>query len=113
MTDHDAPGSSFADNLAALPPADGIARLELRDGAGNLVGTIENQPGKTGSLRVYRHLAQQHAVIDAAAAREGLALFAEHVAEARHSPGAHPNIDRLMTIAEGGAPLGVRIVSTS
>lgn len=111
MTDHAA--ASFADNLAGLPAADGIDRLELRDGAGALVDTIANQPGKTGSLRVYRHLAERHAAIDAAAAREGLALFAEHVADARARPGAHPNIDRLFAIAEGGEALSVRIVRTN
>lgn len=106
------PGPSFADNLAALPSADGIARLELRGDAGELIDTIVNAPGKTGSLRVYRHLAERHGAIDAAAAREGLALFAEHVADARARPGAHPNIDRLFAIAEGGAALTVAVVWT-
>lgn len=110
MTDHAAPGASFADNLAALPTAEGIARLELRTDAGDLADTIENQPGKTGSLRVYRHLAERYGAIDVTAAREGLTLFAEHVADARARPGAHPNIDRLIAIVEGGEALGVRVV---
>ena len=38
------------------------------------------------------------------AARHGLALYAEHTADARARPGAHPNIDRLLAIAEQGAP---------
>jgi hypothetical protein len=40
-----------------------------------------------------------------------MAVFAEHTADAEARPGAHPNIDRLMVIANGGAPLTVRIIA--
>ena len=30
-------------------------------------------------------------------------VFAEHTADARTNPGKHPNIDRLLAIAENGA----------
>jgi hypothetical protein len=106
------PGASFKDNLAQLPPVDAVARIDLVDPAGAVIGTIENAPGKQGSLAVYQYLAQTFATLDAAAARHGLALFAEHTADARERPGAHPNVDRLLGIVDGAAPLRIDVVST-
>ena len=74
---------AFADNLKQLPPITHLAALELLDQQGQVVATIENKPGKAGSLAVYAALAARHGSIDAAAAREGLALFAEHTEDAR------------------------------
>lgn len=104
---------AFADNLATLPTVDHLAALRLLDAhTGHLVAEIPNAPGKQGSLRVYAALAQQHASrIDAAAAAQGMALFAEHTDDARTNPGKHPNIDRLFAIAEGKIPaLEVQLV---
>jgi hypothetical protein len=75
-----------------------------------VVASIENQPGKQGSLAVYQYLKQAFGDLDAAAAEHGLVVFAEHTADARERPGAHPNIDRLLAIAAGGAPLGIRVI---
>ncbi len=102
----------FQDNLAALEPADHLARIELLGPAG-VVGVIENRPGSQGSLRVYQHLALKHGGIDAAAAAEGLALYAEHSEDARLNPGKHPNIDRLLLILANGQHLAVRLVERS
>ena len=104
------PGAAFKDNLALLPPITGLDRVELRDRAGELVGTIENQPGKQGSLAVYAYLAGAFASLDAAAADHALAVFAEHTPDARARPGAHPNVDRLLAIAAGGAPLQLTVI---
>jgi len=106
------PGATFKDNLQQLPPVDGIGRIELADGAGAVVATIENQPGKQGSLAVYRYLEQVFGILDAKAAEHGLAVFAEHTPDARERPGAHPNIDRLLAIAAGAAPLSIKVVAT-
>jgi hypothetical protein len=54
-------------------------------------------------------LAARHGAIDAAAAEEGLRLFAEHTEDARQHPGSHPNIDRLFEVIATGKPLGVRL----
>ena len=105
------PGTTFKDNLRQLPPVDGVQRIDLVDGAGVVVASIENQPGKQGSLAVYQYLKQVFGVLDAAAAEHGLALFAEHTADAHDRPGAHPNIDRLLAIAAGGAPLGIEVIA--
>lgn len=100
---------AFADMLAALPAVEHIASLELTAADGRNEA-IENCAGSQGSLRVYAYLAGKYGVIDAAAAREGLALYAEHVEDARRHPGKHPNIDRLLTVLEGGGSYAVRLV---
>jgi hypothetical protein len=91
---------AFADNLKQLPGVENIEKLDLLDPSGNVVTTLENKPGKAGSLAVYNHLILRHGKIDAASATEGLALFAEHTEDARKNPGKHPNIDRLFQVIE-------------
>lgn len=105
------PGATFADNLNALPPIDGIDHIALQDASGAVVATIENQPGKRGSLAVYAYLKQVFGRLDARAAQHGLHVFAEHVADARARPGAHPNIDRLLAIAAEDKPLAIDVVT--
>lgn len=104
------PTSSFKENLQQLPSIDDIEKLELVDAAGNVVATIENQPGKQGSLAVYQYLLETYGALNAEAATHGLAVFAEHTEDARNRPGAHPNIDRLIDIQSGGEALTMRIV---
>lgn len=104
------PTASFKDNLQLLPSADNLTRIELSDTQGAIVDTIENQPGKQGSLVVYQYLAQTFGTIDAQAAAHGIEVFAEHTADAKNRPGAHPNIDRLLDILAGNPPLSVRLI---
>ncbi|MBI5329258.1 MAG: DUF2322 family protein [Betaproteobacteria bacterium] len=99
---------AFADNLAALPAADLLARIELTRADG-VVETIENRPGSAGSVRLYAWLARQYGGIDAAAAEEGLRLYAEHTLDARQHPGKHPNIDRLLGVLASGRVWQVRL----
>ena len=101
----------FSENLATLPAADHLQRIELRDEASTIVGTIENKPGSQGSLKVYHALLDKYGRIDASAAQEGLALFAEHTADAQANPGKHPNIDRLIDIIQRGNILQATLVS--
>lgn len=105
------PGAAFRDNLAQLPPIDGVSRIDLIDEAGTVVARIENQPGKQGSLAVYHYLRQVFGTLDAKAADHGLAVFGEHMADARSRPGAHPNVDQLIAIADGGASLGIEVIA--
>ena len=104
------PTASFKDNLQLLPSIEGLARINLVDPAGVVVATIENQPGKQGSLAVYQYLQQSFEVLDTKAATHALEIFAEHTADARSRPGAHPNIDRLLEIIGGAAPLSIQVV---
>jgi hypothetical protein len=108
-----APGTTFKDNLLQLPPIEGVQRIDLVEGGGAVVATIENQPGKQGSLAVYHYLQQAFGVLDAKAAEHGLAVFGEHTADARNRPGAHPNVDLLLGIAAGNPPLIIEIVTVS
>ncbi|CAN7226831.1 DUF2322 family protein [Phenylobacterium sp. LjRoot164] len=106
------PGAAFKENLLQLPPIDGVQRIDLVDANGNVVASIENQPGKQGSLAVYQYLNQSFGGLDAKAAEHGLAVFGEHTADARSRPGAHPNIDRLIEIAAGGDRLTIEVVAS-
>ena len=101
---------SFAENLKKLPGISHIAALNLLDKAEILVATIENKPGSQGSLAVYNHLAQTYGSINLEAASKGLEIFAEHTDDARANPGKHPNIDRLITIEQGGPVLRLKHV---
>lgn len=105
------PTHVFKDNLAQLPAIDGIERIDLVDAKGAVVASIEKMPGKQGSLAVYHYLQQAFGALDAKAAEHGLAVFAEHTADARNRPGAHPNVDRLLAIAAGGEALRIDIVA--
>jgi hypothetical protein len=107
------PSSVFKDNLAQLPAIDGIERIDLVDGKGEVVASIENKPGKQGSLAVYHYLQQAFGALDAKAAEHGLAVFAEHTADARNRPGAHPNVDRLLEIVDGGEALRIDVIRAS
>ncbi len=99
---------AFADNLKQLPGISHLAAIELIDGEGQCVGTIENKPGQTGSLAVYNHLGQTFGAINAEAAKKGLELYAEHTDDARANPGKHPNIDRLLQVVAEPRTLRVR-----
>jgi hypothetical protein len=107
------PTNVFKDNLAQLPAIDGIERIDLVDGKGAVVASIENKPGKQGSLAVYHYLQQVFGALDEKAAEHGLAVFAEHTADARNRPGAHPNVDRLLEVAAGGEALSIRVVAAA
>jgi hypothetical protein len=101
---------AFADKLKELPSVAHLAALELLDAHGQVSATIENKPGQAGSLAVYAALAGKHGSINAAAAQEGLDIYAEHTADARAHPGKHPNIDRLIKVIETGQGLTAKLV---
>ncbi len=101
---------SFAENLKKLPGISHLAAINLLDADGNVAASIENKAGSQGSLAVYNHLAQTYGSINAEAARKGLEIFAEHTEDERANPGKHPNIDRLLAIADGQPALRVKHV---
>ncbi|APX16614.1 hypothetical protein BWR17_12790 [Phaeobacter inhibens] len=104
------PTASFKDNLRLLASVDGISHINLTDAAGATVDTIENKPGKQGSLVVYQYLAEIFGSFDVKAAAHGLEVFAEHTVDAKNRPGAHPNIDRLLDVIDTGKSLDVEVV---
>ncbi|GAA3182198.1 DUF2322 family protein [Rhodococcus baikonurensis] len=99
---------TFADNLAALPTIDHLAAIEVLDADGTVIDTVENKPGKSGSVKVYNHLAEVYGALTPEAATAGLTIFAEHTEDARSNPGKHPNIDRLDQVIATGSGLGLR-----
>ena len=101
---------NFADRLKQLPSASHLAALHLLAADGQVLATLENKPGQAGSLAVYNHLAQIHGAITPDAATQGIEIFAEHGEDARLNPGKHPNIDRLIGLAERGETLRVKHV---
>jgi hypothetical protein len=107
------PSNVFKENLAQMPSIDGIERIDLIDGKGAVVASIENKPGKQGSLTVYNYLQQTFGRLDSKAAEHGLAVFAEHTADARNRPGAHPNVDILLAIAAGGDALRIDVIAAA
>ena len=105
---------AFADTLKTLPDISDLAALQLIDAvSGDVIDTIENKPGKSGSLAVYNHLAATFGAITREAAARGLEIFGEHTADARANPGKHPNIDRLIEIGVSGGTLNVRSIPAS
>ena len=93
---------NFAARLKQLPATTHLAALQLLGTDGQVLATIENKPGQTGSLVVYAALAALYGgSITPAAASLGLDWYAEHTADALAFPGKHPNIDRLLAWAQG------------
>lgn len=93
----------FAENLKQLPKISHLGAIHMLDGDGNVAATIENKPGQAGSLAVYNHLGQIYGAITVEAAKKGLEIYAEHTDDARQNPGKHPNIDRLLELANAGS----------
>ena len=104
------PGAVFKENLQLLPSIEGIQRIDLIADSGIVVASIENMPGKQGSLAVYQYLKKTFGALDSKAAEHGLEIFAEAADDARNRPGAHPNIDRLLAIAAGDASLRIEVI---
>lgn len=100
----------FSDTLASLDSVDHIARIELLDTNGRIVGTIENKPGSAGSVKLYHHLWKKYGCLNLEAATDGLDLYAEHTDDAADNPGKHPNIDRLFEIVASNQELTMQIV---
>ncbi len=102
--------SQFSDNLKKLPGISHLAAINLLDTEGNVVAVIENKAGSQGSLAVYNHLGQTYGAITPDAARKGMELYAEHTEDAKQNPGKHPNIDRLIALADEKRTLRVKHV---
>ena len=100
----------FSDILPTLENIDHLQCIELLDAEGEIVGIIENKPGSQGSLKVYHALWKKWGCINAKAAKEGLALYAEHADDAKVNPGKHPNVDRLLNVIRTNSTLSVETV---
>ena len=88
--------TAFVENLKTLPSIDSLVLIRLFDAENRLISVIPNVPGKQAALQVFNHIASENGSLDFNQAKAGLALFAEHVAEAQQNPGKHPNVDILL-----------------
>ncbi|MEO8418050.1 MAG: DUF2322 family protein [Methylophilaceae bacterium] len=102
---------TFAENISTFVNVDHLQRIELTHADGRIAGILENKQGSQGSLKLYHHLWKKWGCINADAAKEGLALYAEHTEDAKNHPGKHPNIDRLLSVIEHNASLSVKIIA--
>ncbi len=104
--------NTFAETLKTLPAIDNIAAITLYSGESDAPDDIiENKPGKAGSIAVYHALLKEFGTLNEAAARKGLELYAEHVADAEANPGKHPNIDRLFYIIEAQSEMRMEVTT--
>ena len=62
---------TFEENLKSIPTAEKTVLLRLYNERDKLVSIIPNIPGRQGSVRVFRHIADKKGVIDFEAAKEG------------------------------------------
>lgn len=88
--------AGLKENVAALPPIDGIKRIRIPQA--NHV--LENKEGKKASISIYNHLRSTYGKLDRIAAERGLELYGEYTKEAKEKPGSHPNIDLLLRVAK-------------
>jgi len=99
----------FSEQLASLPAADHIQKIELLSHDGQTAAVIENKPGSQGSIKVYHHIYKKYGEISVEAANEGLGIYAEHTEDAKLNAGKHPNIDRLLALVENKSSLAVKL----
>lgn len=102
--------TSFKDILPTLQDTSHIQQLNLLDEQGELIDSIENIPGKSGSVSVYYHVSAANNRLDKAAAEKALQLYAEHTEDARKNPGKHPNIDRLFELIDNDLVYQVHVI---
>ncbi len=102
--------TTFAENLATLESAEHLQALELYSDDGSIAGIVQNKAGSEGSFRLYHALWKKWGAITVDAAKEGLALYAEHTADAEANPGKHPNIDRLLQVVAQNKPLTLETI---
>lgn len=101
---------TFAENLFTFENVDHLQCIELTHDDGSIAGIVENKPGSQGSLKLHHYLWKKWGCINADAAKEGVALYAEHTEEAKNHPGRHPHIDRLLSVIERNTSLSVEII---
>ena len=89
---------TFEENLKSLPTAEKTVLLRLYNREDELVSILPNIPGRQGSVRVFKHIADKKGVIDFEAAKEGLRIFEEKVEDARKNPGKHQKLELLLGI---------------
>ncbi len=100
----------FKENLLSMTkpsPTAGLMKVYLD---GELIRTIANIPGQSGSLRVLAHV-QRNGVVTQSEVAAAMEVFAPLVEEARANPGQHPTIDLLCGL-RADQELRIEVVET-
>ncbi|MBS1256151.1 MAG: 2,3,4,5-tetrahydropyridine-2,6-dicarboxylate N-succinyltransferase [Deltaproteobacteria bacterium] len=87
---------TFEENLKLIATAEKTVLLRLYNQRDELVSIIPNIPGRQGSVRIFRHIADKNGIIDFEAAKEGLKIFEEKVEDVRNNPGKHQKLELLL-----------------
>ena len=87
---------TFEENLKSIPTAEKTVLLRVYNQRDELVSIIPNIPGRQGSLRVFKHIADKNGLIDFEAAKEALGIFEEKVVDAQNNPGKHQKLELLI-----------------
>ena len=83
------------ENVAGLPSTSHVTRVWIPATGWQ----VDNVDGKRASVAIYCHLASTFSQrLGKEAAKRGLELYGEYVAEAQAHPGSHPNIDLLLQV---------------
>jgi hypothetical protein len=103
---------NFKEVLEAMPSIESVQAIELFHAKEKTpYAVIPNAPGKQGSLKIYLGLYEKFGQqLDSVSAEQGLLWFAEHTADARAKPGAHPNIDRLFEVIAQNRTDAIKII---
>ncbi len=99
----------FQDILKQLPDVDHIKEIKILNQKDNQSEIILNQPGSSGSIKIYNQLFLIFGELNTEAAIEGLNLYCEHVKDAEDNRGKHPNIDRLLDIIKSKETFKIKI----
>jgi len=99
----------FQDILKQLPDVNHIKEIKILNQKSNQSAIILNQPGSSGSIKIYNQLFLIFGELNTEAAIEGLNLYCEHVKDAEDNRGKHPNIDRLLDIIKSKETFKIKI----
>ncbi|GFR51614.1 hypothetical protein Agub_g14040 [Astrephomene gubernaculifera] len=92
-----------------LPSTTNVARVCIPD----LQWSIDNVDGKRLSVAIFTHLAATYGnKLTKEGAEEGLRLYGDVVQDAHARPGAHPNIELLMRVAQEGSSYELSVERT-
>lgn len=93
---------SFKENLAEMQSIDSVERIDIYNSKNKLIDSIENVPGKSGSVQVYANMSNfNDGAITSEMAGNAIVSFDEYTLEAIDDASSHPNIQRLFKVDDG------------
>jgi len=90
----------FSKNLLSIPKNKKTVLLRIYNERDELISIMPNVPGTQGSVQIFQHIADQKGNINFEAAKQGLNLFGENLADAKKNPGKHKNLEILLRLKQ-------------